>query len=136
MRNLILVFLVATLTGCQDTSKEMITNLNGYWTIDLVEKPDGSTKEFPFTNHMDFFDVDGTKGTKSRVSPTYDGTFISYGEAITFALVESENQVFLNFRDGDNAYTQILRKATKEELELVHEDGTVYYYKSYVPNAK
>ena len=135
MKNLICVILIAVLASCaNDSNSEKIKNLNGYWNIDLVEKPDGSSKEFPFTNHMDFFEVNGNMGTKSRVSPTYDGTFISYGDAVRFVWVDNENQVVLNFESGDQAYSQILRKATKEELELVHEDGTVYYYKAYQPN--
>ena len=137
MKNLIIVLLVLIVTSCSNTSSsEKIKNLNGYWNIDLVEKPDGSSKEFPFTNHMDFFEVNGNMGTKSRVSPTYDGTFISYGDAVRFVWVDDEDQVVLNFESGDKAYSQILRKANKEELELVHEDGTVYYYKAYQPNAE
>jgi len=135
MRFLFFVVVAFLIIGCSNNgSSEMIENLNGYWTIDTVEKPDGSEKEFPFTNHMDYFDINGKTGTKSRVSPTYDGTFISYGDAVRFVWQEKENQVLLNFESGEKAYSQILRKATENELELVHEDGTIYYYKAYEPD--
>ncbi|PRP66146.1 lipocalin-like domain-containing protein [Nonlabens agnitus] len=137
MKNLIIAVFTVLLVSCaNDSNSEKIKNLNGYWNIDLVEKPDGSQKEFPFTNHMDFFEVNGNSGTKSRVSPTYDGTFISYGDAVKFEWVDDENQVVLNFASGEQAYSQILRKANKDEMELVHEDGTVYYYKAYQPDAE
>ena len=137
MRYTSLFLFLLLLNACSnDNSQEKIKNLSGYWNIDTVLKPDGTEKEFPFTNHLDFFDVVGNRGTKSRVSPTYDGTFISYGDPITFEWVDKENQVLLNFRSGDKAYTQILKTATLDEMELVHEDGTIYRYKAYVPNEK
>ncbi|BAO55921.1 hypothetical protein NMS_1912 [Nonlabens marinus S1-08] len=123
--------------SCDDQSnKKKLEHLQGYWSIDTVEKPDGSEKEFPFTNHMDFFNVEGTSGTKSRVSPTYDGRFISYGDAVKFVWVNDENQLVLKFADGENSYSQTLKKATEDELILIHEDGTIYNYKSYDPDAQ
>lgn len=135
MRVSIFAFAAFLIVGCTNNgSSEKISNLNGYWTIDTVEKPNGEEKEFPFTNHMDYFEVNGKTGSKSRVSPTYEGGFISYGDAVKFVWEENENQVVLNFESGEKAYSQILRKATEEELELVHEDGTIYRYKAYTPN--
>lgn len=136
MKKLLWILLLILAVSCTSSNNEKIKNLNGYWTIDIVVKPDGSKKEFPFTNHMDFFEVNGNYGVKTRVSPTYDGTFISYGDTVKFMIKEDESQVVLNFETGEQAYSQILRKATAEELELVHEDGTVYYYKSHQPDAK
>jgi hypothetical protein len=125
------------LGSCNNQSSQAkLEHLEGYWVIDIVEKPDGEEKEFPFTNHMDYFEVNENSGTKSRVSPTYDGTFISYGDAVKFVWVDEENQTVLNFADGERSYSQILNKATKDELVLIHEDGTIYRYKSHNPNAK
>jgi len=135
MRNLILALVTILFVGCSNNgSSDVMSNLNGYWTIDTVEKPDGTAKEFPFTNHMDYFEVQGKTGTKSRVSPTYDGGFISYGDPVKFVWEKNENQVILNFESGERAYSQILRKATDDELELIHEDGTIYRYKKHTPN--
>lgn len=137
MRYVWILIIVLAFNGCQDQDhKTKLENLNGYWIIDIVEKPDGEKKEYPFTNHMDFFDVNENYGTKSRVSPTYSGTFISYGAAVKFVWEEDETQLLLRFEDGEQAYSQILKKATEDELVLVHEDGTKYYYKSYKPDAK
>ncbi len=132
MKKILSLCTLFVLTSCtHQKAEEKIAFLNGYWNIDLVEKPDGTVKEFPFTNHMDFFETNGIKGTKSRVSPTYDGGFIVYGDPVVFTWESTDDQVFLKFEDGDGAYTQNLRKATETELELVHDDGTIYYYKSY-----
>jgi len=132
-----ILLLALTLGSCTNQSNQaMLEHLEGYWVIDIVEKPDGTLKEFPFTNHMDYFEVLENSGTKSRVSPTYDGTFISYGDAVKFVWVEQEHQILLNFADGERSYSQILKKATEDELELIHEDGTIYRYKSHTPNAK
>ncbi len=137
MKVFILIGLLGALASCsRNNSSEKIEALNGYWNIDTVEKPDGSEKEFPFSNHMDFFETNGNKGTKSRVSPTYDGSFIVYGDPVVFTWEEKEEELLLHFEEGDAAYTQIVQKATTQELELVHEDGTIYNYKSYQVNEK
>lgn len=132
------IFIIALATlSCTDQSTDAkLNNLQGYWNIEHVEKPDGTEQEFPFTNHMDFFEINGISGTKSRVSPTFDGKFISYGETIKFVWEVRENQLLLNFGTGESAYSMILREATKEEMVLIHEDGTIYHYLPYQTDAE
>ncbi|WP_194852127.1 lipocalin-like domain-containing protein [Nonlabens antarcticus] len=137
MKYLWIIIIALITTSCSDQSTDVkLENLKGYWNIERVEKPDGEEKIFPFTNHMDFFEVNENGGTKSRVSPTFDGRFVSYGETVRFVWEMRENQLILIFEEGDKSYTQILKEATKEELILVHENGTVYYYQPYEPNEK
>lgn len=137
MKNLGICIVLLVLIGCTNNgTDEKLNFLQGYWNIDKVEKPDGTEQEFPFTNHMDFFDIDGSMGTKSRVSPTFDGKFVSYGETIRFTWEERENQLLLLFGKGESAYEMILKEATEEELVLVHENGTIYHYLPYQENAQ
>jgi hypothetical protein len=127
----ILIIAFVALSCTDQSTDDKLNYLQGYWNIEHVEKPDGTEQEFPFTNHMDFFEINGNSGTKSRVSPTFDGRFIGYGETIRFDWEERENQLLLKFGTGDNAYNMILREATKEEMVLIHENGTIYYYLPY-----
>ncbi|AZQ44051.1 lipocalin-like domain-containing protein [Nonlabens ponticola] len=123
------------LASCsQNNHVEKLKHLEGYWTIDTVVKDDGEVKEFPFTNHMDFFEVNGSQGTKSRVSPTYDGTFIVYGDPVKFSWSAMDDALILQFKDGEQSYKQTVEKATEETLQLVHTDGTIYNYTSHKPD--
>jgi hypothetical protein len=132
----ILIIALVTVSCTDQSTDDKLNNLKGYWNIERVEKPDGTEQEFPFTNHMDFFEINGNSGTKSRVSPTFDGKFVGYGETIRFDWEVRENQLLLKFGTGDNAYNMILREATKEEMVLIHENGTIYHYLTYQTDAK
>jgi hypothetical protein len=133
MKNIIYLLLTVVLISCT-SNEEKIKALEGYWNIDEVILPNGSEREFPFSNHMDHFEIDGFKGVKNRVSPTYDGSFVSYGNPIYFQWEEKDGDLSLTFQKGDGAYTQTVEKATKDILVLLHENGTRYTYKAYTPN--
>ncbi|MGB5982373.1 MAG: lipocalin family protein [Nonlabens sp.] len=119
------------LTSCEKDPNKQIAQLEGYWNIEEVKLPDGNTKEFPFSNHMDYFEINGNKGMKHRVSPRYDGTFVNYGSPVPFKWEAIDGTLTLNFAEGDNAYQQTLESVTEEELVLLHENGTTYTYTSY-----
>lgn len=131
----VLVFTLI-LTSCNQNPEDQIAQLEGYWNIEEVRLPDGNTKEFPFSNHMDYFVINGNKGMKHRVSPRYDGTFVDYGSPIPFKWEESDGMLTLHFADGDNAYQQTLESVSKEELVLLHENGTKYTYTAYTTDEK
>lgn len=134
--NLRIVLLIASLLfiSCSSDSDKKLELLDGYWNIDTVTLPDGSEKEFPFSNHMDHFEVEGLNGVKHRVSPTYDGGFVNYGSPVYFKWQENEDELILIFKEGDNSYQQSVEEVTTTDLELKHENGTIYSYKRYTSN--
>lgn len=133
MKKYIVLILAITLTACS-SNEEKIKAIEGYWNIDEVILPNGSEREFPFSNHMDHFEINGFKGVKNRVSPTYDGGFISYGNPIYFKWEEKDGDLLLTFQEGEASYIQTVETATKETLVLLHENGTRYTYKAFTPN--
>ena len=133
MNKIIYLILVSVVISCS-SNEDKIKAVEGYWNIEQVLMPDGNEREFPFSNHMDHFKIEGYKGVKNRVSPTYDGGFISYGNPIYFEWKEKDGDIWLTFQEGEGSYKQTVEKATKETLVLLHENGTRYTYKSYTPN--
>jgi hypothetical protein len=121
--------LVLAVSCQQPNPDDQLEKLQGYWNIDTVVQEDGTVKEFPFSNHMDFFEIQENVGTKSRVSPTYDGSFIVYGDPIKFVWEIEEDKLILRFRDGEQSYSQEVKKVSNEVLQLVHENGMIYNYK-------
>ncbi len=130
------VLLACFFISCENDPLEKIKLLEGYWNIETVEMPDGSEKAFPFSNHMDYFEIKENTGMKYRVSPRYDGTFVNYGSPVPFKWKEKDGELLLKFADSSSAYQQILKSVSKKELILLHENGTLYTYTSYNPDAK
>lgn len=131
MKKFVLIIMCMILTACSQKKDELLANLNGYWTIDKVELSDGSERELMFSNHMDHFALSETQGVKNRVSPTYDGSFINYGSPVVFKWQERDNALFLLFNDGTAKFEQQILNCTDEQLTLLHENGTRYFYKRY-----
>lgn len=134
MKQLLTLFTVVLFTSCGSNISDQLIHIEGYWNIENVTLPDGSEREFPFSNHMDHFEIEGKLGIKYRVSPTYDGGFVNYGSPVNFTCEELDGELQLLFKDGEQSYTQTLVKATETELVLQHENGTIYTYSSYDPN--
>lgn len=136
MTRFVLLFLILGISSCHNSVENQVAKLEGYWNIDKVVLADGSEKEFPFSNHMDFFVIEGSKGMKHRVSPKYDGTMINYGSPIPFKWENDEGLLVLTFNEGDRSYRQAVVTATSKELVLLHDNGTKYYYQVYKADEK
>jgi hypothetical protein len=133
MKKISYLMLIFLMISCS-SNEEKIQAIEGYWNIDEVILSDGTDREFPFSNHMDHFEIDGFKGVKNRVSPRYNGSFVSFGNPIYFQWEEKDGDLCLTFQEGDGIYTQKVKKATKKTLVLLHENGTRYTYKRYALN--
>lgn len=129
MKRFILLIFFITITSCSNNSKEIVAQMEGYWTIENVTLPDGSERDFPFTNHMDHFEIEGSNGVKNRVSPAYDGSYINYGSPVPFSWETVDGKLVLTFKDGENRYQQIVKKCDGSSLILLHDNGTEYVYK-------
>ncbi len=129
MKKCIVLLAVWILSGCSQPADETLKHVAGYWNIDTVKMVDGSTREFPFSNHMDHFAINGKNGVKNRVSPTYDGKFIDYGSPVSFKWETREGALFLLFNDGTEKYEQQVIKVNETTMELLHDNGTRYFYK-------
>lgn len=125
---------ILLLTSCSNNVDEQLKNIEGYWNIETAILPDGSEREFPFSNHMDHFEIEGKQGIKYRVSPTYDGGFVNYGSPVYFTCETVDGELLLQFKDGVESYTQTVEKATTNKLVLKHQNGTIYRYSSYTLN--
>jgi hypothetical protein len=131
MTRFILLFLILGISACSNSVEDQVAQLEGYWNIEKVVLSDGSEKEFPFSNHMDFFVIEGSNGMKHRVSPKYDGTMVDYGSPVPFKWDDQDGELVLTFNEGDESYQQTVVTSTSKELVLLHENGTKYYYQVY-----
>lgn len=133
MRRYFYILLLCWLCYACSSTTNNIEQLTGYWSIEKAILPDGSEREFPFSNHMDYFTVTDNHGSKHRVSPTYDGGFVNYGSPVNFTWNTRNDTIVLHFKDGTSAYDQAVLTCSKNVLVLKHENGTTYHYSAYQP---
>ena len=134
MKKMFLVFLVACIsTACEKSAQEKIENLNGYWEIKSATTSDGYQKKYPFSEVVDYIEVQDMQGFRKKMKPQLDGTYTT-SEDKELLTVEIENdRINLHYQTPFSSWTEYLISATEEELKLESAGGTIYTYKKFTP---
>jgi hypothetical protein len=126
----ILFFSLLTIS-CQQNPTALKQNLSGYWEIEKVTTLEGETKEFKISTIVDYISVEGDTGTRTKVSPQLDGSFKNNGAIETFTIDGSSGELVLRYKTPHNTWTEKVKKATKEKLLIVNNQGKEYVYKRF-----
>ncbi len=119
-----------SILSCQsDVKPENLVGLNGFWEIEKVEMPDGSTKEFKINETIDFIKFDKMSGTRNKVIPQLDGGLLSNNLFENFTIVEKENVFWFDYKTEHASWTEELIKLSKEELVVKNSNDLIYFYK-------
>ena len=72
----LLVIITFLMVSCNSKKvSEQQEFLSGYWVIESVTMPDGSTKKFGPTTSIDFVEITGDSGIRKKLMPKLDGTY-------------------------------------------------------------
>ncbi len=126
----LVIFATAILTSC--SSPMQTEDLNGYWEITSVTLKDGTEKNFTVNPVVDFIDVTGKSGTRTKVKPQFNGTFISTGLTEEFTIKEGA-YLFLNYKTSFDTWEEEVLSLTKNEMRVKNRDGKIYTYKTFIP---
>lgn len=117
--------------------EEQIKNLNGYWEIRNVETPYGKNIEYTISEQIDYIKVDDTVGFRVKVSPRFDGTYVSdyaFNNEAEKILIEIVNDSLrLIYSTLYDTWTETVLKADDRILKVKNEDGKIYTYERYEP---
>lgn len=128
-----ILFLSFSLLGCSKSSEEKIANLNGYWEITRAELPEGITKEFRFSELVDYMKVDGKEGFRMKVRPQLGGRFIVSKDKETFVVKLENDSINLYYTTPFNEWKESLIFSGDEEIKIMNSEGIIYTYKRFTP---
>lgn len=136
MKNIFIFIITASLTiSCnKKTAKQNLTFVNGYWEISKVQIKEGNDKEYNFNQSIDFFEIKGDSiGFRKKLYPQYNGRFTSQGSktGIPFTILENNNNVNFNYKNGTKKWTEALISVKENEMITKNENGNTYFYKRY-----
>lgn len=122
------------LGGCEEQKpKQQYPHLEGYWEITRVEINPDSVREYKFNETVDYIDLDGTKGTKTKVRPQLDGTYEVTGVTENIEAVMEDKELFIKYTTPYDTFRERVIHAEENDLKLENEEGIIYYYKRYKP---
>ncbi|MCZ4320145.1 lipocalin family protein [Aequorivita viscosa] len=106
-------------------------NLSGYWEIKTVKMPDGEKKEFNLSTVVDFIEVKGDSGVRTKVSPKFDGSFITNGVSEKFTLKVEEDSLRMYYKTPFDAWKETVISAKDSTLTVVNRDNKIYTYSKF-----
>jgi len=139
MNKSICIAITFLLFGCSDKiRKENLDVLNGYWEIEKVVFPDGSTKEYAVNTSIDFISLEDKKGYRKKMQPKFNGTYDTSNDADLFILLEREGIYFINYEVNDNTGLETHRleelvSLSENKFSVRNADGITYDYKRFEP---
>lgn len=124
----------AALIGCNTTSpEEKIENLNGYWEITRAELPEGITKEFRFSELVDYIKADSSSGFRKKVRPQLDGSFISSDDEEIFDIKVENDSINLYYSTPYAEWKETVISSEENKLVILNPEGIIYTYKRFTP---
>ena len=133
MKTLLYIASFFFLLGCQSGPKPEISLLEGYWEIEHVQTPQGKQKEFGPNILVDYFQLKDGSGSRSKMQPQLDGSFISKPTTETFRVVDSAGSWYLFYTTPYDSWEERLEELTQDKLVLEVPSGSTYHYKRYQP---
>ena len=135
MKKVILIFsLIFFTVSCNTRSpQDKIENLNGYWEIKLAELPEGITKEFRFSEIVDYIQVEENEGFRKKVRPQLGGTFITSEDRENFSVKIENDSINLYYTTPYNSWKETVLSSEENELKILNPRGIIYTYKRFTP---
>ncbi|WP_405247061.1 hypothetical protein [Cellulophaga sp. Asnod2-G02] len=127
------VFLLLITSCSQKITEEQLSALNGYWEIEKVTLSDGQKKEYKVNETIDYIELDGLKGFRKKVKPTFSGTYITSNDAELFSIYKKEDQFLFTYKTEISEWTETLKSISKDKFSVTSEDNITYFYKRYEP---
>jgi len=128
------ITLVLLLVSCTNgVNKEDLVHLDGYWEIEKVEFPNGSTKEYTINATVDYFEVVDMTGYRKKVQPLLDGSYQTSDDAEKFTIHESNGEFLLRYKNNLSEWEEKIELLTSNQCVFVNQEQIAYYYKRFEP---
>jgi len=134
MKKFLSIILILILASCANkVSSEDLVHLDGYWEIEKVKFPDGSTKEYTINAMVDYFQVADKTGYRKKVQPRLDGSYQTSDDAEKFTIHESNGEFLLHYKNNLSEWEEKITLLTANQCVFVNQEQIAYHYKRFVP---
>lgn len=115
------------------TDQEILENLNGYWKIDQVERPEfNDIREYTFSNYAEYIEVyPDLEGFRIKLQPQLDSTFKRTSNAETFVIKRENDSLRMYYKTQMDEWKETLIDLEKDQFTVVNERGFKYKYKRF-----
>ncbi|MBS7254416.1 hypothetical protein [Flavobacterium branchiicola] len=135
MKNTFMILVLSLLfVGCKQEIKPAdIAKLNGYWEIEKVVFDKGEDKAYGMNENFDFFEMKGTKGTRTKVMAQLDGTFLTTNTFENVSVRFAGEKAFLDYKTDYAKWSEELISISDKEFVVKNDQNKEYHYKKTGP---
>ena len=135
MKNTFMILVLSLLfVGCKQEIKPAdIAKLNGYWEIEKVVFDKGEEKDYGMNENFDFFEIKGTKGTRTKVMAQLDGTFLTTNTFENVSVRFKDEKVFLDYKTDYAKWSEELVSLSDNTFVVKNDQNKEYHYKKAGP---
>ena len=134
MKNCLGLLVLFVAIGCSPkVDVATLPQLNGYWEIDKVVFPDGSSKSYEVNASVDFIQINEKEGFRKKMQPQLDGSFRTSDDAEQFTVIEKSGVLIMSYSNAAQTWEETLVVLKDDQFEVVNQDGISYHYKRYQP---
>ena len=127
----ILLFSIFFISCEKPNPEEQKQNLSGYWEIKTVEMPNGKKKEFDINMIVDYIEMKGDSGSRTKVSPKYDGTYITNSTVEKFTLKIEDDSLRMYYKTPFDEWKETVIEAKDSVLTVINRDNKIYSYSKF-----
>lgn len=131
-RTSILILTAFLLFSCtnKQNPEDQKKHLSGYWEIKEATTPHGN-KSYDLNFVVDYIEIDGSNGTRTKVSPQMDGSYVTNGMTENFTLKIENDTLFMLYTTDFDQWKEAVIEAKDSILVVKNEDNKIYTYKKY-----
>lgn len=120
------------------SDEEIMQNLNGYWKIEKVERPEfNDVKEYKFSNYAEYIELyPDLNGFRIKLLPQLDSTFKRSSNAETFVIKRENDSIRMQYKTPMDEWTETLISLSKNAFTVQNQRGFTYTYKRFESLAK
>ena len=128
------VILILLMVGCSSkiTQKDL-DHLNGYWEIEKVIFPDGSSKSYRINETVDFIELTKNEGYRKKVRPRLNGTYEVSADAEPFIVLGREGVFSIRYSNELSEWEEQIKYIGEDKFSVVNQENITYHYKRYKP---
>lgn len=134
MRIIIAILFGTLLLNCTPSPTEQLEHLSGYWEIDEVIMEDGTKRSYTYNPTVDYIQInDGNTGFRKKLSPKFDGSFITSKDKEALTIRISNDSLYLDYSTKFDSWTEVVLQLDKTKLITKNPKKVTYLYKRYTP---
>ena len=126
-----LLYLLLLCSCHSGPAREDLPMLNGYWQIEEVEAPDGSSREYGVSATIDFIALTGMQGFRKKVQPKADGGFLATDDTSFFEIRENEGRFIMSYHTDYTSWEEELLHLDVDGFSVVNAENITYHYRRF-----